>query len=251
MANKISIISIAFVLLCMVCISTQKKTRAQAKCDRLEKKVKKSKCSFNVPVDGVWEEWIETSTCTVTCGGGTKAFSRKCTEPQHGGKACEGDQSRIDRCEEQKCPVTLKDVVREVSIPWNPDTQSITITTDSVAGSADVMRVGFYDKYNAAGSLWIAFATQIQYKIGWCTDFNPFPVTVPTETQKTWTIAYNYAERRVVLKCNEMQVLDVVVSDSVCTKGYWSDTWVRKPTQIKFTSSDHASDSYSLSTGAI
>ena len=30
---------------------------------------------------------------------------------------------------------TLKDVVRDVKIPWNPDTQNITVTTDSTVGS--------------------------------------------------------------------------------------------------------------------
>ena len=55
-------------------------------------------------VDGVWEEWTETSTCTVTCGGGSKLYSRKCIKPQRGGKGCEGDASKIGSCGEQKCP---------------------------------------------------------------------------------------------------------------------------------------------------
>ena len=55
-------------------------------------------------VDGVWEDWIATSLCTVTCGGGTKAYSRKCREPQNGGKACKGDGSKIEKCGEQECP---------------------------------------------------------------------------------------------------------------------------------------------------
>ena len=55
-------------------------------------------------VNGVWEEWTEASTCTVTCGGGNKTYSRKCIKPQHGGNLCEGDAGKIESCGEQECP---------------------------------------------------------------------------------------------------------------------------------------------------
>ena len=142
----------------------------------------------------------------------------------------------------------LVPVVRDVKIPWNPDSQTITVTTDSKAGSDAKVGVLFYDKDgNWVGAVWILFDTQIKYVIGWCTDYTPFPITLPTATQKTWTITYNYTERRVVYYCNGVLVLNVVVSDSACT-GYrsWRDYW-RKPTQIYFYSSDDASDSYCIS----
>ena len=63
-------------------------------------------CLFS-SVDGVWEEWTETSTCSVTCGGGTKTHIRNCVKPQHGGKACEGDASKTDTCGEEECPSKL------------------------------------------------------------------------------------------------------------------------------------------------
>ena len=44
------------------------------------------------------------STCTVTCGRGTKTYSRKCIEPQNGGEACKGDASTTENCKEKGCP---------------------------------------------------------------------------------------------------------------------------------------------------
>ena len=103
------------------------------------------------------------------------------------------------------CYVTvceLKDVVRDVMIPWNPDTQRINVTTDSTVGSEKLVYVWFYDKYGGrAGGVYISFDTRIEYALGGCSSrFTPFPVTVPTETQKTWTITYNTTELRVVLQ---------------------------------------------------
>ena len=144
----------------------------------------------------------------------------------------------------------LVPVNREVSIPWNPDSENIAVTTDSVAGSREDVVVTFYDKDgNQAGGVWIGFYTQIRYNIGSCTIWTPFPVKLPTETQKTWTITYNYTEQRVVYYCNEVQVVNVVLSDSTCTGDNWRKyIWERKPTQIKFHSRETAaSDSYCIS----
>ena len=139
-----------------------------------------------------------------------------------------------------------------MSIPWNPDSENTTVTTDSVAGSREKVDVGFLDKDGSrAGAVFIHFDTQIKYGIGWCSSFKPFPVTVPSETRKTWTFTYNNTERRVVFFCNEMQVLNVVLSDGTCnswrTNSDWRDYWERKPAQITFWSDDNASDSFCIS----
>ena len=60
-------------------------------------------CIFSL-VDGVWEEWTETSSCTVTCRGGKKIYLLKCIQRQHGGNVCEGDAAKIGSCGEQECP---------------------------------------------------------------------------------------------------------------------------------------------------
>ena len=40
---------------------------------------------------------------------------------------------------------------------------------------------------------------------------------VPVEGQKIWTFTYNYTELSVVIHCNGVHVLNVLLSDSVCT----------------------------------
>ena len=89
--------------------------------------------------------------------------------------------------------------------------------------------------------------------IGGCSKyFTPFSETLPIETEKTWTITYNYMDKRVVLHCNEVQVLNVLLSDIVCAyisldQSKWRNYWENKPTQIKFLSYDTASDTYCMS----
>ena len=148
-------------------------------------------------------------------------------------------------------PVT---VVRKEKIPWNPDSQTITVTTNSEAGSEDQVYVYFFDTDGAEkGDVFIYFGTETQYKIGYCSlDWTSFPATLlPAETKKTWTITYNYMER-LVLHCNGVQVADVVLS-SACDYSSWEDYWGIKPTQMQFGMdgmdgiTDTASDTYCFS----
>ena len=111
------------------------------------------------------------------------------------------------------------------------------------------MFVRFDDKYgNAAGGVYIGFYSQMQYRIRWCSSLSyvPFP-TLPTARQKIWTVTYHYSEQRVVVYCNGEEVADLLLTDSVCTRSDWRDYWGSKPTQIYFSSSDRASDSYCIS----
>ena len=147
---------------------------------------------------------------------------------------------------------TLQDVVKYEKIQWNPDRQGITVSTNSTAGSGEKVGVYFYDNGNYAGGVYIYFTTPIKYLINWCSHVNYFPVSLPAAPDKTWTIEYNTAELRVVYYCNGVQVLNFLISDSVCTgHSDWRTVWERKPTQIQFLSKYDsivpASDSYCFS----
>ncbi|XP_052700326.1 coadhesin-like isoform X2 [Crassostrea angulata] len=58
------------------------------------------------PVDGGWSRWQHTS-CSVTCGGGVKSYTRTCTHPSPspGGHKCPGPSTRSEVCNTQPCPV--------------------------------------------------------------------------------------------------------------------------------------------------
>ena len=57
------------------------------------------------PVDGGWGSWSSYSTCSRTCGGGTKSKSRNCNNPKpaHGGARCRGSSSQSKSCNTQEC----------------------------------------------------------------------------------------------------------------------------------------------------
>ncbi|XP_045160489.2 SCO-spondin-like [Mercenaria mercenaria] len=57
------------------------------------------------PIDGEWSDWTQWSTCTATCGGGTREKTRACSEPKYGGKFCEGEASETNMCNVEPCPV--------------------------------------------------------------------------------------------------------------------------------------------------
>ena len=134
-------------------------------------------------------------------------------------------------------------------IPWYTPTQGITVSTDSEVGSNEKVFVQFYDKDgNYAGAVVIYFFTPIQYKLRYCrSSYIPFS-TLPTEKQKTWIIRYDYTKGSVVIHCNEVEVVNVLLSDGECD-GYttWRYNWEKPTTQIKFPSADAASDSYCIS----
>ncbi|XP_068809627.1 hemicentin-1 isoform X4 [Struthio camelus] len=59
------------------------------------------------PVDGKWATWTSWSTCTVSCGGGSRQRTRRCSDPapQFGGHKCEGNDIQIDFCNSDPCPI--------------------------------------------------------------------------------------------------------------------------------------------------
>ncbi|XP_078312808.1 SCO-spondin-like [Crassostrea virginica] len=63
--------------------------------------------THNCPIDGVWANWGNWGTCTVTCGGGRQDRKRTCTNPapQYGGAACPGSPDSSQDCNTQPCPI--------------------------------------------------------------------------------------------------------------------------------------------------
>ncbi|XP_052699211.1 SCO-spondin-like isoform X2 [Crassostrea angulata] len=59
------------------------------------------------PVDGQWSAWSHYSTCSKTCGGGTRTHQRTCSNPAplHGGITCHGNDTETEICNQDPCPV--------------------------------------------------------------------------------------------------------------------------------------------------
>jgi len=52
-------------------------------------------------VDGGWSAWTPWSTCSVSCGNGTRVRDRQCDNPPQelGGQSCSGNNDEIETCE--------------------------------------------------------------------------------------------------------------------------------------------------------
>lgn len=59
---------------------------------------------FFFTVDGVWNEWMQWSDCTVSCGYGTRNRSRTCKGPYYKGKECDGPKDETESCNAFSCP---------------------------------------------------------------------------------------------------------------------------------------------------
>ena len=67
------------------------------------------KCIY--PVDGQWTEFGPWSSCSVSCGSGTKSRDRNCTNPAptHDGKNCKGSKTESKTCNMGCCsPASLE-----------------------------------------------------------------------------------------------------------------------------------------------
>ena len=72
----------------------------------------KLKTFFCLAVHGGWSSWKQSSTCSVTCGGGQQWVTRTCTNPApgHGGNACSGKDKDSRTCNSNPCAGKFNDV---------------------------------------------------------------------------------------------------------------------------------------------
>ncbi|XP_034730629.1 adhesion G protein-coupled receptor B1 isoform X3 [Etheostoma cragini] len=76
-------------------------------CDGPEKQTKF--CNIAVcPVDGVWNEWSNWSSCSTSCSNGTMQRIRECNGPSYGGSECRGEWLETVDCFLGDCPVDGK-----------------------------------------------------------------------------------------------------------------------------------------------
>ena len=143
-------------------------------------------------------------------------------------------------------------VERGTSIDFDLETTPLEIKTDSVAGSPDKVEINFFNQLNEyAGGVKI-FTSPPKYFLVDCsllTQGYDFPTSPTTEVNKVWriTLAKTYVTRRFVIHCNEVEVLNVLLSANFCEgRSDWSTYWMREVTRIEFTTFDSASDFYQI-----
>ncbi|KAL5247686.1 hypothetical protein ACHWQZ_G019543 [Mnemiopsis leidyi] len=135
-------------------------------------------------------------------------------------------------------------------INYDLENSPLLVKTNSEVGSYQGVEVYFYNaEEDLAGGVRLLFSSSLKYWLSLCSgSFTDFPTAIPQETNKVWkiTLTRNSGGIRLVITCNNKEVLNVVLSDTTCTDDKWSRIWSRDVVKIKFTSWDEASDYYRL-----
>ena len=138
-------------------------------------------------------------------------------------------------------------------IDFNLEEYSLNITTDSRIGSNDKVDVWFLTSQgDLVGTFYLYFSYTPQYKIGYCMwDYTNFLTNLPPANEKVWRVTLTRTSGiRLVVHCNEVEVLNILMSDSTCGSSFWSSSWSGEVAKIEFDSSDTASDYYQPQPGS-
>ena len=137
-----------------------------------------------------------------------------------------------------------------VTINYDLENSPLQIRTDSVVGSNERVAVNFYNAQGSlAGGIQLFFSSTTMYDLRSCSNsYLSFPTSLPTETDKIWKLTLiRTSDVRLMIHCNNKEVLNVVLSDTTCGYISWNFHWSRDIEKIKFFSSDTASDYYRAS----
>ena len=97
------------------------------------------------------------------------------------------------------------------------------------------------------GMVQLRFFTTPWYALNYCiSNWTPIPTALPSEAEKIWTLSLTrfLEEIRVLVLCNNKEVLNIVMSDTTCSDSDWNTYWSKDVAKISFSSSDKASDYY-------
>ena len=97
-----------------------------------------------------------------------------------------------------------------------------------------------------AGGIIINFFSSVSYQFNGCfTTYVAFSANLPDTTNKVWRITFTKdAGTRLVIHCNDIEMLDITASDSVCDYPDWKLYYGRKMVKLNFYGLDTATDKY-------
>jgi hypothetical protein len=142
-----------------------------------------------------------------------------------------------------------------VEIDFDLETTPLEIKTDSAIGSRERLSVDLYTSQRdiATRTIDMHFSSPPKYYPHHCADsWINMPTNLPTAIIKVWRVTITRTPgTRIVIHCNEVEVLNIMLSDSTCSNSDWR-FWSRNVTKIWFHPSvDTASDYYRPATGNI
>ena len=114
-------------------------------------------------------------------------------------------------------------------------------------GSGDGVKLFLFSpEIDSAGKIQLQFSSTLVYYLDGCNlSYTKLPVTPPSATVRYWRFTLTKtAGIRLMIHCNDVEVLNILMSDKTCSNSKWTTYWNRDVTQIKFVSHDTASDYY-------
>ena len=136
-------------------------------------------------------------------------------------------------------------VEREVKIPIDMDRMILKVRTKSQAGSNNLMKVRLCNEDDTFRSVHLKFANLVTYKIGKCTEHQPFPVQPDLQARSNFVIKRTL--KGIKIFCGWVEILDFKLSADVCTSdtsSNWESVWEKKIVAVYFDSNDDGSDFY-------
>ena len=98
---------------------------------------------------------------------------------------------------------------------YDLEAHPLQIKTDSTVGSWDKVIAYLYTANDVMfGNIRLVFGATPTYRIGYCTSgsYTTFPVEVPAEQNKIWTITKTVTA--IKIECNDVEVLDYEYSEA-------------------------------------
>ena len=137
---------------------------------------------------------------------------------------------------------------------FNLETTPLEIRTNSELESRNMVRLFLYaESYlngadPTAAGLNIYFDSTLKYYLHYCSGRTrrDFPTSVPTKREKVWRITKTRSSDgiRLQIHCNDVEVLNVLLSDTTCEDSRWRMYWNRKVERMNFNWDDAATDYY-------
>ena len=130
---------------------------------------------------------------------------------------------------------------------WDLKNSPLEIKTNSVLGSGDDIDLHFSSSVGYPSGLVISFDSQPRLWISFCSSkaMGYFQKPLPSDKDRVWRITLNKETGiRLQIHCNEVEVLDFIMSDSTCKDSSWRKNWGGDIVIVQFTDTDTASDCY-------
>ena len=133
-----------------------------------------------------------------------------------------------------------------VLLNYDLDDTPLEIKSSTSVGGRRIDVHFFTDGNDYAGAISIITQSTPTYYIYFCSShYSASPASQPSANFEIWRITLTKTSGvRLVVQCNEVEVINILMSSSTCSGSYSGDTWTKDVNRISFSNVDTASYFY-------